>query len=100
MTKGAYFYVFGLGVLLGVGGLHQLPHISVAILVLGGVIFALGVMGTVFMSSMYRGCRWIFVLCSGMGVAWVVGGAQIYECGQQQVPADEGVRVIRYQMQV
>src|SRR5690625_5063886 len=89
MTKGAYFYVFGLGVLLGVGGLHQLPHISVAILVLGGVIFALGVMGTVFMSSMYRGCRWIFVLCSGLGLAWVVGGAQIYERVQQQLRSEE-----------
>src|SRR5690625_520026 len=100
MTKGAYFYVFGLGVLLGVGGLHQLPHISVAILVLGGVIFALGVMGTVFMSSMYRGCRWIFVLCSGLGLAWVVGGAQIYERVQQQLPAAEEDRIFRLQLQV
>src|SRR5690625_1569050 len=100
MTKGAYFYVFGLGVLLGVGGLHQLPHISVAILVLGGVIFALGVMGTVFMSSLYRGCRCICVLGTGLGLAWVVGGAQIYERVQQQLPAAEEDRIVRLQLQV
>jgi len=100
MTKGAFFYAFGFGVLLGIGGLHQLPQISLALVALGSALFILTALCAVFLNSIPSWCRWFLVFVCGFGLAWAVAGAQIYTRLQQQLPAAEEDRIFRLQVQV
>src|SRR5690625_6648113 len=76
MTKGAFFYAFGFGVLLGIGGLHQLPQISLALVALGSALFILTALCAVFLNSIPSWCRWFLVFVCGFGLAWAVARSE------------------------
>lgn len=102
MTKGAFFYAFGLGVLLGTIVLHQLAQVELLTIGAGAALFfsALVAQRYVFLHQTPKVFRWAVMFLCGFGLAWALGGAQVYSRLQQQLPTLEENRIFRLQVLV